>query len=176
MIDKPRIEQAQKNVRQYVEDGLLKKEKQELAKQRYIENSQQSLNLANSLLTHPSKPYSWIIVISYYAMFYISNAILLHFGYKTQEKIVHKVTNEALIVFILPKLTKELLEEYEEIKENALEIAQATAEELVTSYSLELNKRSQFQYNMLEETKAAKAKTSVERASKFIFEMKKLLE
>lgn len=175
MIDKQRIDEAQKNVKRYLEEGLLKKEKQELAKQKYIENAQQSINLANSLLTHPLKPDLWTIVISYYSMFYIANAVLLQFSYKTQEKIVHKVTNDALIVFILPKLTKELIEEYEEIKENALEIAQTTAEELVISYSLELNKRSQFQYNMLEETKAAKAKTSVERASKFIFEMKKLI-
>ena len=40
----------------------------------------------------------WVIVISYYAMFYAANAVLLHLGYRTGEKIAHKVTSDALIV------------------------------------------------------------------------------
>ncbi len=175
MIDKKRIEEAQQNVKHYLEEGLLKKEKQEIGKEKYIQNADLSLKVAGELLSSPTKPYLWIIVISYYAMFYIANAVLLHLGYKTQEKIVHKVTNDALLVFVLHKLKKELIEEYETIKEEALEIAQINAEQLIESYSLELEKRSRFQYNMLEEMKEAKAKTSLDRASLFIFEMKKIL-
>ncbi|HIH13069.1 TPA: hypothetical protein HA242_05060 [Candidatus Woesearchaeota archaeon] len=106
----------------------------------------------------------------------MTNAVLLHLGYKTQDKVVHKVTSDALIVLVLHRLTKELLEEYEQIRDDALEIASARSEQLIESYTLELEKRSRFQYNMLEETKEAKAKTSLERATHFVFEMKKLLK
>lgn len=69
------------------------------------------------------KPYIWVVVISYYSMFYIANAVLLELGYKTGDKVVHKVTNDALIVLVMDKLKKGLLEEYETAKEDALEIA-----------------------------------------------------
>ena len=68
------------------------------------------------------------------------------------------------------------MEEYEQIMDDALEIANAKSEQLIESYAYELDKRSRFQYNMLEETKEAKAKTSLERATTFVFEMKKLLK
>lgn len=176
MIDKKRIEEAQQNFRHYLEDGLLKKGQQNLAKEKYLNNADLSLNVANELMNSPSKPYLWVIVVSYYSMFYIANAVLLHLGYKTQEKIVHKVTSEALIVLVLHRLTKELLEEYEKIRDDALEIASIKAEQLIESYAQELDKRSLFQYNMLEETKEAKARTSLARAAAFVFEMKKLLK
>ncbi len=176
MIDKKRIEEAQSNFKQYLEEGLLKKERQDLAKQKYIDNADLSLKVANELMNSPSRPYLWIIVISYYSMFYIANAVLLQLGYKTQDKIVHKVTSDALIVLVLHRLTKELLEEYEKMRDDALEIASAKSEQLIESYAHELDKRSRFQYNMLEETKEAKAKTSLERATNFVFEMKKLLK
>src|SRR3989338_9743843 len=176
MIDKKRIEEAQQNFTQYLEEGLLKKEKQALAKDKYLANADLSLKVANELMNSSSKPYLWIIVISYYSMFYIANAVSLHLGYKTQDKIVHKVTSDALIVLVLHRLTKELMEEYEQIMDDALEIANAKSEQLIESYAYELDKRSRFQYNMLEETKEAKAKTSLERATTFVFEMKKLLK
>lgn len=121
-------------------------------------------------------PNLWIIVISYYSMFYSANAVLLHLGYKVGDKIVHKVTNEALIVLILDKLKKEILENYESTKEDAMEIASFKAESIVEEYGYELNKRSKFQYNMLEETKESKAETSFKRAKEFVFEMKKLIK
>lgn len=57
---------------------------------------------------------------------------------------------------------------------NALEVASVKAEEIVDSYSFELDKRSRFQYNMLEETKESKAQTSLRRAKEFSIEMNKL--
>ena len=117
----------------------------------------------------------WVIVISYYAMFYAANAVLLHLGYRTGEKIAHKVTSDALIVLVLEKLTRELLEGYEAAREEALDIAAAKAEGVIATFELEREKRSAFQYNMLEQTKEAKAKTSFQRASEFVFELKKLL-
>ena len=175
MIDKERKAEAKKNFDHFLREGLIIKRKDELAKAKYIKNAELSLKVANELLESTNKPYLWIIVISYYAMFYSANAVLLNLGYKTQDKIVHKVTNEALIALVLEKLKKGLLEDYEIIREDAMEIASIKAESIIEDYESELGKRSKFQYNMLEETKEAKAKTSIKRANEFVFEMKKLI-
>ncbi len=176
MIDEKRKKEAQNNFSRYLEEGLLKKEKNNLALEKYLENAELSLKIASELIKNPLKPYLWVIVTSYYSMFYMANAVLLSYGYKTQDKIAHKVTSDALIFLVLDKLKKELLEDYESIQRDALEIANTKAENLIESYSLELDKRSRFQYNMLEQTKEAKAQTSLKRSSEFVFELKKLLK
>ena len=176
MIDRKRIEHARENFNIYLKEGLLRREKNEIAKAMYIKNSEISLRVAQTLLNQDFRPYLWVIVCSYYSMFYAANAVLLHLGYRTGEKIVHKVTSDALIALVLEKLKRGMLEEYEEAKEEALEIASAKAESLIEDYEHELSKRSKFQYRMAEEVKEQKARTSLERAKKFTFEMKKLLE
>ncbi|MEK6968152.1 MAG: hypothetical protein AABX51_05980 [Nanoarchaeota archaeon] len=176
MIDAIRKNEAQKNFRKYLEEGLLVKQTDNLAKNKYVENAELSLRAAQELMQSQLKPHLWVIVISYYSMFYTANAVLLHLGYKTQDKISHKVTSDSLIALVLDKLKKELLEDYEAMQQDALEIAAAKAESVIESYSYELDKRSRFQYNMLEQTKENKAKTSFKRASEFVFEMKKLLK
>lgn len=176
MIDEKRKKEAQENFARYLEEGLLKKEQNELAKSKYLENAEISLKTAHELMQGSLRPHLWVIVTSYYSMFYMANAVLLQYGYKTQDKIVHKVTSDALIVLVLDRLKKELLEEYEHLQQDALEIADAKSESLIEGYSLELGKRSRFQYNMLEETKESKAQTSLKRASEFVFALKKLLK
>jgi uncharacterized protein (UPF0332 family) len=141
----------------------------------YLKNAELSLKLAEDLMEHRLKPYLWVIVISYYSMFYIANAVLLDLGYKIGDKIVHKVTNESLIVLVINKIKKGLLDEYEIAKDDALDIASFKSEEIINYYELELEKRSRFQYEMTESIKEQKALTSLKRARKFIFEMKKLL-
>ena len=175
MITEQRKKEAHRNFKQYLQDGLLKRETNLPAQARYVMNAELSLKVADELIQSRLNPYLWVIVTAYYSMFYMANAVLLHYGYKTQDKIAHKVTSDALIVLVLNKLTKELLENYETIQQDALEIANAKAESLIDSYSLELGKRSRFQYNMLEEIKATLAQTSLKRASEFVFEMSKLL-
>lgn len=178
MLDDKRIKEAESNVKKYLEDGLLKKIKNETAQQMYRNNSDLSLETAQKLLmleTQNYKPYLWIIVISYYAMYYIANAVLLHLGYKVGDKISHKVTGDALIVFARNRLKKELLEEYEESKEDALELISSKVDILLQSLDFEREKRSKFQYQMDEEAKREKALTSLDRAKKFVFEMKRLL-
>lgn len=176
MIDDKRKKEAKNNFARYLKDGLLKKEVNALAKSKYLENADLSIKTAQELMQSRLKPYLWVIAISYYSMFYAANTVLLQYGYKTQDKIAHKVTSDALIVLVLDKLRQELLEDYESMQNDALEIAGAKAESIVESYSLELGKRSRFQYNMLEQTKESKAQTSLKRATEFIFEMKKILK
>ncbi|MEK6816234.1 MAG: hypothetical protein AABY09_01360 [Nanoarchaeota archaeon] len=108
-------------------------------------------------------------------MFYIANAVLLELGYKTGDKIVHKVTNDALIVLVLDKIKKGLMEEYEAARGDAFDIASIRSDEIVELYGLEMEKRSRFQYNMTESIREQKATTSLSRAKLFMLEMKKLL-
>ena len=175
MIDEKRKNEAQQNFAQYLRDGLINKEKNETAKAMYLKNADLSLSLAEECMNGALKPYIWVVVISYYSMFYIANAVLLELGYKTGSKIVHKVTNDALIVLVMDKLRKGLLEEYENVKEDALEIASVRSEEVISFYEMEMGKRSKFQYDMKESIQEQKANTSLKRAREFMFEMRKLL-
>jgi len=179
MLDKKRIKEAESNVKHYLEEGLIKKTTNETAKQMYIENADLSLETAQKLLSLESKdykPYLWTIVSSYYSMYYIANAALLNLGYKVGDKISHKVTSDAMIIFIRNKLKKEMLEGYEDIKQDALELISSKTDFLLKSLDLEREKRSKFQYQMSEEVKRGKAVTSLKRAKEFLFEMKKLLK
>lgn len=175
MTDEKRIKEARSNFNRYLQNGLLKKEKNETAFFTYLKNSDLSLKVAEKLMNDELKPFLWVIVCSYYSMFYIANAVLLKLGYKTGEEIVHKVTSDALFVLVLDKLRKELLDEYEKIRDDALDIASARAENIIKNYDYERRKRSKFQYEMAEEIKEHKAKISLKRAKEFVFEMKKLL-
>ena len=109
-------------------------------------------------------------------MYYIANAVLYKLGYKIGDKISHKITSDALIVFVRNKLKKSLLEDYEEVKDEALDLVQSKANEIVMSFDYEIEKRGRFQYNMTEEIKSSKAKTSLIRAKEFADEMKNLLD
>lgn len=163
------------NVNGYLQEGLLKRERNAKAQHMYLENAELSLTTATELLQSPNKPYLWVIVTSYYAMFYIANAVLLQLGYRTQHRIVHKVTYDALVELVRPRLQQALLDGYAELQRDALDIAAAKTDALMDSYYWELRKRSAFQYEMSEQTKHSKAETSLKRANEFVFEMRKLL-
>lgn len=170
------IKEAETNIQKYLEDGLFWKCRiadnkiLETYKRNYIE----SLNIAKKLFDE-NLSNLWVIVISYYAMYYIANAVLYKIGYKIGSKVSHKVTADALVVFVRNKLKKSLLGDYKEAKEEALEITGRRADEIIGSFDKEMGKRSFFQYKTTEEIKKAKAKTSLKRAKRFIFEMKRLL-
>src|SRR3989344_417091 len=173
MLDENRIKEAERNVKSYIEDGLLKEE--QLNKKIYgiiVRNAQESLDVAD-FLRQNDKSDLWIIVSAYYSMYYIANAVLYKQGYKVGEKISHKVTADALIVFVRHKLKKSLLENYEEAQQQAL--AGIKADELIEKFNFEREKRSFVQYEMKEAEIHSKATTSLQRAKEFTFEMKKLL-
>jgi len=134
------------------------------------------MKLLLKILYEKDYSYLWSIVISYYAMYYAANAVLYNIYYKVGKKIVHKVTGDALIVFVRNKIKKTLLEEYEEQKQEALEIVGKRTNSLLHEYEKEMEKRSVIQYECTDDIKKSKAKTSLERAERFVFEMKKLLK
>ena len=104
-------------------------------------------------------------------MFYIANAVLYKLGYKVGHRIAHKVTADALIVHIRNKLKESLIESYEQASAEAL----AISSNLIETFDFERVKRSRLQYETTEEIKHSKARTSLERAKQFGFEMEKLL-
>lgn len=178
MIEDKRIKEAEDNVKGYLAEGLLKKEFNQRAFEMYVKNADNALITADKLKGLEDdnyKPYLWVLVASYYSMFYIANAVLLKLGYKVGRKISHKVAADALIVYARKKLKEELLKDFKEIQEEALEIIETKADELIKNFDSERAKRSAFQYEMAEDLKKSKSLTSFERAKKFVFEMKKLL-
>ncbi|MEK6935801.1 MAG: hypothetical protein AABW67_03365 [Nanoarchaeota archaeon] len=175
MLDEKRIKEAQSNIKSYLNEGLITKQSFENKIFEILSNNaNESLETAN-FLSKNNKSSLWIIVCSYYSMFYIANAVLYKIGYKVGDKISHKVTSDALIVFVKDKLRNSLIEDYEEAKEEALLLAKNKAESLVENFDFEREKRSFIQYQTREIDKISKSQTSLKRAKEFMVEMNKLL-
>lgn len=171
MLSNERIMEAKNNVNNYLREGMLEKKLfKPLVFDTYIRNHRQTLNVAKELHKQELSPL-WVIVTSYYSMFYIANAVLYNLGYKTGHRIAHKVTAEALIVFARGRLKDALLENFETAKEQALAISDSQME----NFDFERTKRARFQYETTEEIKFSKAETSLKRAEEFSMEMEKLL-
>ncbi len=202
MIEKVRLEEAKRNVKTYIEDGLLKTGDKDAARfvDFFIANADSSLRTAsilqeisdeNSLketlkVGSDFESYLWVIVSSYYSMFYAATAILAKQGMRATGQIVHKVTADALIHFFASneKLAR-LLEQYEEAQTVGLELVgreelmkrmQKKADELIISYEGERKKRSKFQYDIGVQAKRGYAQASLQRAKDFVFEIRKLLK
>ena len=175
MLDEKRIKEANVNMKSYLAEKLMIKEPfKQIVFDTYLRNHQESLALADHIYNN-SLSNLWAIVVSYYSMFYMANAVLYTMGYKVGEKLAHKVTADALIEFVRNRLKKSLLEDYETAKEEALDLAGNKADLLIESFDRERRKRSIFQYTTTEEIKRNKAITSFERAKEFSTEMYKLL-
>ncbi|MBT3464575.1 hypothetical protein HOD20_09300 [archaeon] len=176
MIDKFRIDEAQKNINSYLADELIKKEKfEKVVYDTYYNNSKESIKVSDILLQNNISNL-WVVVTSYYSMFYIANALLYNLGYKIGNKIAHKITLEALIVYVRNKLHKSLLENFEETKDNAMNLIKNQSDEIIESFDYERLKRSKFQYESTEEIKSSKANTSFNRAKIFFNEINKIID
>lgn len=175
MLEKDRIKESEANVRAYLNEGLIKKEPANPDALRVLlRNAKESINSADKLNSDRISDL-WVIVCSYYSMFYIANAVLRKLGYKVGEKIAHKVTADALIVYARGKLKETLIEEYEDSKEEAFNLAGIKADSLIESFDREKTKRGIIQYRTDDIDKRAKAETSLKRAKQFLFEMNVLL-
>lgn len=175
MLSEDRIKEAETNIRAYLSEGLLKKESLNPDALRVLlRNAQESIDSAEKLNSERISDL-WVIVCSYYSMFYIANAVLRKLGYKVGEKIAHKVTVDALIIYARGKLKDALIEEYEDSKDEALNLAGIKADSLIESFDQEKTKRGKIQYRTDDIDKQAKAKTSLQRAKQFLFEMNILL-
>ena len=178
MLDDDRIRKAESAVREYLAQGLLRKEESKAALPTFVANSDLSLLTAQKLLQIESesyRPYLWVLVTAYYAMFYVANAVLLREGYKVGELHSHRITSDALIVYVRHRLKRRLLQDYEKARQDASALTSTRADRLIETFEWERRNRSIFQYQMDEELKRSKALVSLERAKEFCFGMKKLL-
>lgn len=174
-MDEKRVKIAESNFTSYLRENKIKKEEfREIVYRTYLNNSLESLKVADELFKNKTSSL-WVVVSSYYSMFYIACAYVYKKGYKTSGEIVHQIISESLIVLARHDLEKHFLEEYEEEKEKALSVAQS-ASEILKNFELEKDKRASFQYETTEIIKEAKAKTSLDRAKNFIAVMRRLLE
>lgn len=202
MIDRERLNEAKRNVKQYIDDGLLKLNDRDAPKfvGFFMTNAESSLRTASVLqqisdedaLKETLKTgmdfesYLWVIVSSYYAMFYAATALLAKQGVRAAGQIVHRVTADALIhLFGSNEKLARLLEQYEEAQAVGLELIgreelmkrmQKKADELIVAYESERKKRSKFQYDIGIQAKRGYAQTSLERAKEFVFEIGKLVK
>src|SRR3989338_1830478 len=141
MLSNERIKTAEKNIQSYLQDRLLKKEEfRSIVFETYMRNYRESLRVARKLFNEKLSNL-WVIVISYYSMFYLANALLYKLGYKVGTKIAHKITSDALIIFVRNKLKDNLIEEYEIAASEAMVLS----ETLLQNYDFERMKRSIFQ-------------------------------
>ena len=96
MIEKERIEEAKRNVKQYIDDGLLRIKDKNAPKfvDFFMKNTESSLQTASILqeisdeqslkstlkVGSDFESYLWVIVSSYYSMFYAATALLASQG------------------------------------------------------------------------------------------------
>jgi len=170
-MDEKRVRDAENNFTNYLKEGMIKKIKfDKIVYSTYLRNARESLAVAKQLYESKSSSL-WVVVTSYYSMFYMACAYLYSLGYKAENKIVHQVINESLIVQGRHKISNHLIEGYSEEKEKALIIV----DNYLENYERERAKRSSFQYETTEEIKEAKAKTSLDRAREFITLIEEIL-
>jgi len=164
-MDEKRIKRAESNFKNYLDEGKIKKTGRfdNLIFETYLRNARESLNAANQLFQNKTSSL-WVVVTSYYSMFYMACAYLYKLGYKPGEEIVHQVVNESLIVQGRHKIKNHILENYNEEKEKASIIV----DNYLDNYERERAKRARFQYQTTEEIKENKAKTSISRAKEFL--------
>jgi len=172
-MDEKRIKQAEKNFKNYLNEGKIKKtdELDEVIYETYLRNSRESLHVANQLFNNKTSSL-WVVVTGYYSMFYMACAYLYKLGYKPRDEIVHQVVNESLIVQGRHKIKNHLLENYDEEKDKALIIV----DNYLENYEREKAKRASFQYKTTEEIKESKAKTSLSRAKEFVELIREIIQ
>ncbi len=198
------LRKAEKNIPTYLREGMLVKD---AGYSQFVlffqDNAKMSFQLANFLFKLSTdkqikkqngfpEEYEcllWVIVTAYYSMFYMANAALAKIGIKVSDKIPHKVTQDALIIYFLKskRLAKSLLEDYKATKaevlnlmnvneEDLLKDFQIKAQELVATFDYQRRRRGEFQYEIKTSAKQQVAQTSIDRAKKFIQEITLVIE
>lgn len=181
MLSNEDIKKAEINIRSYLNDGTLKKVPVDRNIVKIFRSrAEESLELANDIYNN-QKSGLWVTVISYYSMYYMANAVLLNYGYKVGDKISHKITSDALVVYIKNKLEKKYIEYFNQAKNEttelmALEEEDYVADDTIESFEFERRKRSNFQYHVEKPIQRSKSATSLERAKEFLAELDILLE
>lgn len=152
MLEEKKLKESGDRVKQYQNDGIVKKGKPEYV-EFFLKNADDSIDSAKAMIESE--------------------------GIKIKTNIsIHGVTFDTLVsyFYLTGKLQKEFLYNFIEAKEDAAEIlGKQKADELIEEYFFEKKKRGTFTYDMGEILIKTKAKTSLERAQKFRTELKKII-
>ena len=183
MLDQKKIEDSIKRAGVFVSDGTIRRDGTKEFVRFFLDNAEDSLNSAESLLQHTEKgDYNgslWVVNSSYYSMFYTVRALLEGIGIRLGKNVnTHLLAFDALIYFFYQtkKLEKELCEQFAEAHDQSFELlGKQAAEELVQDYLSEKNKRATFTYEEGIKPMLSKAKTSYARALKFNADLRMII-
>jgi len=193
MIDQHRIKEAEANVKNYIDDNWITLKHNDIFNHAhfFLKNSETSLLTAQTLLelsennvkkeaihiVQDFESFLWVVVSSYYSMFYASLALFARHHIKVGDKSVHKVVADLLITqFMVNNRLAKLLQSYEDSKEAALTIiGTEKAHEFVDQFDMERRKRHTLQYELGAQAKQNLARTSVSRASAFVAVVRNIL-
>lgn len=193
MLDEKKLLESKKRFKQYLDDGLITTKNKSEFVDFFILNADNSLNSANLLYDLSINKemqtktgylnfngFLWVVNASYYSMFYIARALLESEGIKLKSELsIHLLTFDAIINFfyINKKLGKNFIDDFEESMGEMVELlGKQKADLLIEDYFFEKGKRSSFTYKTDEIVIKSKAKTSLERARRFVLELKKIIE
>ncbi len=192
MIEAKKLKEAEKRVKQYLTEGVIKTKSKPEHTEFFLKNADNSMDSAKALYeisedTEKQKFLGftsfngllWVVNASYYCMFYITRALLESEGIRIKTNLsIHAVTFDTLVsyFYLTGRLQKELLNDFVEAKKDATELlGKQKADELIEDYFFEKNKRGDFTYEMGEILVKSKAKTSLERAQRFRREIRKII-
>lgn len=192
-LEEERLKQIRSRVQQYLDKGIIKAKNPKEHVDFFLRNAEDSLNSALCLYDMSTnkkfqqytgyiglRGFLWVINASYYSMFYNARALLENEGIKIKSELsIHALTFDALVYFfyITGKLKKKLFQYYVEAKQEAAELlGKQKADELIMEYFYEKGKRAMFTYQIGEFAIQSKAKTSLDRATKFNKEVKRIIK
>ena len=193
MLDEKKLKEVDSRVKQFIRGNIINSKGKPEHVKFFIKNADDSIDSAKALFelsTDHKKQESlgftsfngllWVVNASYYSMFYMARALLENGGIKIKTELsIHAVTFDAMIYYFYftGKLQKEFLEDFIEAKEDAAELlGKQKADELMEEYFFEKKKRGTFTYDMGTVLVESKAKTSLERAQRFMREIKKIID
>jgi uncharacterized protein (UPF0332 family) len=193
MLDNKTLKESENRVKKFIHEGVIRSRGKKNDVQFFLINAQNSLHSAELLFSVSGNRelqevtgqlgfngYLWVINASYYSMFYVTRALLDASGIQfSSDQSIHGLTFDALIYYfhLTGKLEKRLIESFGDAKNEATELlGKEKADELMSNYYYEKNKRSLFTYETGELAMKNKAKTSLERANLFLKEIKKVIK
>jgi uncharacterized protein (UPF0332 family) len=193
MLEDKRLKEAEKRIKQYIQDGIIQKSSHSEYTAFFLKNADDSIDAAKVLydlsideekqkiLGYTSfNGFLWVVNASYYSMFYMARALLECEGIRIKTDMsVHAVTFDAIIhhFYLTGKLQKEFIQDFIEAKEDAAQIlGKQKADELMEEYFFEKKKRSEFTYEMGSILVKTKAATSLERARRFRTEIMRFMK
>jgi len=194
MLDNKEIEIIKRNIKRFISEDIIVKEKQGRFISFFLNNAKDSLDSAKLLFKASTdkefQKYSgfpdfngllWVVNSSYYSMFYMARALLESEGIKIKQgsESIHLITFDALVYYfyLTGKIERSLIEEFKEAGEEVSEtLGKDKAKELIEDYSYEKEKRGRFTYEMGEIAIQNKAETSLKRAARFSEEIRKIIE